>query len=1019
MGYDIPDEIKYKEKIVANLDLKQLGYAILFGILAFFSLKLPIQGEIQYILPSLFAVIGIAFIYFNFEQKALDVLSYYGGLRNARYDSKTAQKFFEVKSVENDAIQLDDETILAILEIQPINFALLDEHRKKALLVNYRAFLNQLTTPIQIFVKTKEVNLTDYFNGLKDNVECRGKLLTDLYADFRIFEEDFLRTHTIRQRRYYLAIPLNKTMIGQSTSIKQLNDLVEITIEKLGSCDLKAKRLMNGELEELYSSYADGSNEKTNAEKPKEELESKDEFRNRITPSFDIKPNYAIVNGEYHQIVKVVGYPRNVENGWLQTFLSKNENYDISIHITPSSINSMLVYLHNQILQQASDLFLSTAKGTPNPSLEIKKADTMQIYNSLYKGEEKMFELALYIDNKANDFDELNLLAEKCKSNLNSQLMMPKIASWRMADGIKSTLPLAKDKLNSTRDILSGALTATLPFIATANTNQRGILFAHENQTLSPIFLDLENQSNKHFFIIGISGSGKSYAAKYFFVQQLFKSETRLYVLDPNGEYSKICKSLNGKIIEISKESKYILNIFDLNGEDLGSKLLQLVSAFDIIMGGLNEGQKAVLSDAISTLYTNRGIVPDKSETWSRPPPRFSDLRLILEEMLKQSHQSTPQGRSLDAIYRRVKMYCEGGVFGFLDQDTSIEAENQVVCFDLSKLPPAIKPLMIFSVLSLIQQKIMKDKEPKNVLIDEGWVLLRSKEAEQYLLEFVKSSRKFNASVGFITQDVEDLLQSSTGKSILNTASVKILMRQSPSSINIVASNLRLNEYEQNYLLTAKKGQGLVIAEDNSYCFSIQAPPKIHQLITTNPNEAELVVEDKNNEKVPLNLHRGLYLRSELSSKQVGELVARGYALYDTRITTKAPHIEYLVKLRPKEGDEHGFLCWWTESLLLKKGIKSKLVSTRGPDLELTLNDKKICFEIETGKRLKFMKKTEMAARFKERRKQYDQVHVIVPNERIGREYAGLADSIITKAELEGFIDKFLGTHNTVYGQNA
>ena len=99
-------------------------------------------------------------------------------------------------------------------------------------------------------------------------------------------------------------------------------------------------------------------------------------------------------------------------------------------------------------------------------------------------------------------------------------------------------------------------------------------------------------------------------------------------------------------------------------------------------------------------------------------------------------------------------MYCEGGVFGFLDQDTQLKADGQVLCFDLSKLPSAIKPLMIFMVLGFIQRKVSKDKETKTVLIDEGWVLLRSKEAEQYLLEFVKSSRKFNASVGFITISV-------------------------------------------------------------------------------------------------------------------------------------------------------------------------------------------------------------------------------------------------------------------------
>src|SRR5271157_4602868 len=110
MGYDIPDEIKYREKIVANLDLKQLGYAVLFGLLAFFAFKLPIEGDAKLIVPAVFGVLGLAFIFFNFEERALDVVSYYLGLRKAQYNDKNAQKFFEVKTIENDVLYLEDGT---------------------------------------------------------------------------------------------------------------------------------------------------------------------------------------------------------------------------------------------------------------------------------------------------------------------------------------------------------------------------------------------------------------------------------------------------------------------------------------------------------------------------------------------------------------------------------------------------------------------------------------------------------------------------------------------------------------------------------------------------------------------------------------------------------------------------------------------------------------------------------------------------------------------------------------------
>ena len=65
MGYDIPDEIKYKEKIILNLDMRQLGYFVLFGVLALLLYNLPISDEWRFVPPALSLLIGIAFAFLN------------------------------------------------------------------------------------------------------------------------------------------------------------------------------------------------------------------------------------------------------------------------------------------------------------------------------------------------------------------------------------------------------------------------------------------------------------------------------------------------------------------------------------------------------------------------------------------------------------------------------------------------------------------------------------------------------------------------------------------------------------------------------------------------------------------------------------------------------------------------------------------------------------------------------------------------------------------------------------------
>ncbi|VVC03104.1 Uncharacterised protein [Candidatus Bilamarchaeum dharawalense] len=1006
MGYDIPDEIKYREKIVANLDLKQLGYAVLFILLAFFSYNLPIQGDARFIVPAIIGIIGTGFIFLNLEEKIKDVAAYYMNIRKTPYNSKAGQKFFEVRKIAEDIAFLDDKTFIAVLEIQPINFDLLDEGRKKAMLINYKAFLNQLTTPVQILIRTKPVILDGYFEGIDSRKSEKQKFMANLYADFRIFEENFIDENTIKERFYYIVIPFRPAKANQG--IKQLNELVKIIQEKLLDCGLQSKRLNNQELEDLYLSYAESDNEDEEI-KIKQNEESKDEFRNILTPSFDIKKDYAIVNGEFHKIVKVTGYPRKVEDGWLGAFLSKNESYDISIHIMPSTIHYMLIYLHNQIIQQTGDLFLSTMKGTPNPSLEIKKADTMQVYNSLYKGEEKMFSVSICVDNKADRLEELDLLTEKCKSNLNAQLMIPKITEWRMTDGIKTALPLAKDKLQSQRDFLTNSLAATFPFISPVETKKEGMLFAHEADTLNPIFIDLDKMSNKHFFVIGISGSGKSYTSKYLIMQQLFKEDTKIYILDPNGEYSALCESLNGHVVVLSRDSESIINIFDLAGEEFGSKLLSLLSAFDIIVGGLTESQKAVLNKALVKAYKKKGILYDNPETWNKQAPTFLDLKIALIELQDEYSQKDKHSQdfSLDAVFNRVEMYCEDGIFAFLDKQSTVDTENNFICFDLSQLPNAIKDLMMFATLELIQREIKKDKKAKVVLIDEGWSLLRSKEVSNYIVEFVKTSRKFNTSIGFITQEIEDLLNSRTGRSILNTASIKILMRQNPTNIDVISKALHLNEEAKNYLLTAQKGFGFLITEQNSYKFFVKASNKIHNLITTNPKDFQVIYKKKKTKnliQIPKKeLEKGLYLEKDLSEEERDYLFSKGYKLTKDRTEQQGGSSHYLVKIRHNESSKHSFLCW-TIYYLLKNNFQNVYMLTTSPgDVVVKLKKKRIAFEIETGKNEEREDKTKMKERFERIKKEYDDYYIVVTTKKIRNRYKEYG-KVITRNKIKDVI---------------
>ena len=757
-----------------------------------------------------------------------------------------------------------------------------------------------------------------------------------------------------------------------------------------------------------------------------------DSTRQLVPRSIELFPAAVRINNTYHSIIKAGGYPRMVDDGWLQAFMSKNDGYDISIHVEPSSINETLVFLHNQIMRQTSDLVASTARGTPNPSLEIKLADTKRLHDALYKGEEKLFKVSLYINNKARGKKELNLLLEKCRANLNALLILPVQVKYNIIEGLISTMPIGVDALQEQREFPTSSLAATFPFLSTASAEKKGVLFAHEETSFNPIFIDFESMSNKHFFIIGISGSGKSYSAKYLAMQALFSENPKVYILDPNAEYKDLCGCLGGENIEISRHSENCINVFDLAGQDFGDKLLTLISVFDIITGGLSESQKGVLSEVLPKVYASKGIYQDDLSTWLNEPPVFSDMYRELRDMLQSyskrgGKSSQDVRRSIEVLLNRVGMYTKNGFFGFLDRHTKIRLEKKFLNFDLSNLPPAVKPLVMFSVMDVISREIRKDREPKILLVDEGWALLRSKEAENYLLEFIKSSRKYGASVGFITQEIEDLLGSESGRSILNMTSTKILMRQNSSNIELISRNMRLNDNERDFLLRCRKGHGLLITEHGHFKFFTKASERIHELITTDPREVagqerrerllkmqekkdemKSVLEDKVREFQEIQAARGkseifepkdtLYSVKDLSTKQIEELERLGFEHIHTTKHGEGGQTEYLVKPRSNETALHHFICKVVEEDLGEVAKKIELNETMEPDLLVWIKGNVVAFEVETGTGVA-RGEDRVKEKFDNVRKKYPNYYIVVTDRLLKNKYKKFG-KVVTRGEI-------------------
>ncbi|MFH0955063.1 MAG: PrgI family protein [Candidatus Micrarchaeota archaeon] len=153
MSYQIPQNLKYEEKIVFGLTLKQFGWIALFGILAaIVFLKTPLDFYVKSVIALVLVLLGFGFAFLDLFGHLKTIKNYFGSIRQVGYFDKKLEAFIEISEVKENALFLKDGSVRGILNITPLHFAILAPQEQLAIIAAYRDFLNSLDYNIQIAV---------------------------------------------------------------------------------------------------------------------------------------------------------------------------------------------------------------------------------------------------------------------------------------------------------------------------------------------------------------------------------------------------------------------------------------------------------------------------------------------------------------------------------------------------------------------------------------------------------------------------------------------------------------------------------------------------------------------------------------------------------------------------------------------------------------------------------------------------------------------------------------------------
>jgi len=610
----------------------------------------------------------------------------------------------------------------------------------------------------------------------------------------------------------------------------------------------KKKNLFFRMLDKLFPQKTKGST-KVEKQKSEERIQASAEATQRPSGDFsglslqdivapiDIEVDFNTLQmGDYYfRTFFISGYPRFVGPNWLSPIINFEHSLRISTFYYPVDSKVILEKLKKKIGEMEATLYSQMEdRKVIDASLKVKLADAQQLQDSIAEGSEKFFHFAMYITIFAPNKDTLEKYSRNVTSTLAAMNVTAKKASLLQEPGFLSTQPLGLDKIYITRNMDTTSLATTFPFVTSELTMDHGIMYGINLHNNSLVVFDRFDLENANSVVFATSGAGKSYFIKLEAIRSLMMG-TDIIVIDPEREYEDLSKTVEGLYISFSQDRGHKMNPFELSGiqddndDELRMKMLSLLGFFNVMFEGLTNIESSIMDRALILTYREKGITFDP-RTQQKDPPMLEDLYKVLKGMAEDEAHD---------LARRIEKYIIGSGAGIFNEASNFEINNPFTVFSVRDLQEELKPLAMYLMLDFIWTRIRKERKRRLLIVDEAWYMMQRKDSAKFMYSMAKRARKYYLGLTTISQNVADFMNNDMGKAIISNASIQMLMKQSPSEVDILQEVFNLSDGEKNFLLSCDTGQGLFFAGANHVGIQVVSSQAEHEIITSDPRDLE------------------------------------------------------------------------------------------------------------------------------------------------------------------------------------
>ncbi len=578
----------------------------------------------------------------------------------------------------------------------------------------------------------------------------------------------------------------------------------------------------------------------------KEILRKGHHFKDYICPdTMEFKNDYFKMGDRYGRILFLKEYASYIEDTIVADLTSLNRNLMLSIDVIPVPTDEAVQDATNRLLGVETNITNWQRRQNTNNNfsatvpydMEQQKKEMKEFLDDVTTRDQRMLVAVVTVVHTADTKKQLDQDTEAILTTGRKNLCQLGILRFQQMDGLNTVLPFGTRKIDIFRTLTTEALAVFMPFQVQDIYHEQGIYYGQNVISKNMIIADRKQLLNGNAFILGVSGGGKSFSAKSEAINQVLASDADVIIIDPEREYSKLVEAFEGEVIRVSATSDTHINAMDMNreyGDGANPVILKsefILSLCEQLIGGASMGakQKSLIDRCTANVYRNFQLNDYKGD-----PPTLQDFR---KELLEQEE---PEAKE---IALAIELFTHGSLNTFA-KHTNVDTNNRLICYDILDLGKQLMPIGMLVVLDSILNRITQNRAKGRstfIFIDEIYLLFQHEYSANFLFTLWKRVRKYGAYATGITQNVDDLLQSHTARTMLANSEFIVMLNQASTDRQKLGELLNISENQMSYITNAEAGHGLIKVGSSLVPFANKFPKdtELYQLMTTKPGEGK------------------------------------------------------------------------------------------------------------------------------------------------------------------------------------